>query len=143
MKNIYFLLLFALVFVSCNKYEEGPAISFRSKTSRLANDWVIEKAFINDVEKTDSLPQFTITFEKSGDVTKTAYFQTATGLDSVTKTGLWEFDNDAENVLILFADNFGVNESRIWRIIKLTNDEFWFEEKDSMNLLEYHLMEKP
>lgn len=142
-KKILFLIVVITVIVSCNKYENGPAISLRPKAARLANEWVIDSSYLNGIEKTDSLPKFEIIFEKDGDVNRKAYINTPNGLDSITKTGIWEFDGDAENVIVLYADNFGISESHIWRILKLTNDEFWFEEVDSLNLVKYYLKEKP
>lgn len=142
-KKILFLIVVIAITISCNKYENGPVISFRTKTGRLSNEWVVDSSFLNGKVKTDSLPKFEIIFEKGGEVTRKAYINSPNGLDSITKTGIWEFDSDAENVLILYADNFGINESHIWRILKLTNDEFWFEEVDSLNLVKYYLKEKP
>jgi hypothetical protein len=133
MKKILSLYLFiSLILLSCNHYEYGPNVSFRTK-----------KACKNGIEMTDSLQKFEISFEKDGKVKKTNIYTTSNGTDSlVTQTGLWEFDNDAENVLILLADRFGITESHIWRILKLTKDEFWFEEIVNSDLHEYHLVEK-
>jgi hypothetical protein len=144
MKKILSLYLFiSLILLSCNHYEYGPNVSFRTKKGRLSNEWKVNIAFKNGIEMTDSLQKFEISFEKDGKVKKTNIYTTSNGTDSlVTQTGLWEFDNDAENVLILLADRFGITESHIWRILKLTKDEFWFEEIVNSDLHEYHLVEK-
>lgn len=141
---LYFAAVLVFIVSSCNNYEYGPSISLRSKTSRLSNEWLIEEGYKNGVLLTDSLPEFQITFKKDGKVTKATIETNGTNIDTLDiKTGLWEFDREAKNVLLLFANNSGVQEARIWRILKLTNSEFWFEERDSTALLEYHLMEKP
>ncbi|NBU04155.1 MAG: hypothetical protein EBT60_07625 [Bacteroidetes bacterium] len=52
MKNkiIYFIILAVGLSVTqsgCKKYEDGPAISFRSSTARLTNHWKISKVTSN------------------------------------------------------------------------------------------------
>jgi hypothetical protein len=32
-------------YTSCKKYDEGPALSLKSKKARVANEWIIEYAF--------------------------------------------------------------------------------------------------
>jgi len=54
MKKLFNLLIFFAVFFSaCNKFEEGPAISLRSKLSRIEGTWKVEKFYVNDVDSTD------------------------------------------------------------------------------------------
>jgi hypothetical protein len=138
------LLFFSVILffaVSCNNYEYG-GVSFRTKKNRIANEWRIDAAYKNGIEMTNDLPKFSIEFQKDGDAIKTDSLISSLGADSIVyKTGLWEFDDDAENVLLIFGNRFGIVESHIWRILKLTNDEFWFEEADSIDLLEYHMVE--
>ena len=90
------------------------------------------------------MPRFEITFDKNGDVLKIDSMISGSGNDSVVaRAGLWQFDRSSENILLLFRDNATNKvESNIWRILKLTNNEFWFEEQDSIDVLEYHLVEK-
>ncbi len=143
-KSLLFLCIIVFVFSSCNKYEYGPSVSLRTKTGRIANEWKIEKALKNGVEATAALPRFEITFNKNGDVLKIDSLISGLGNDSViARTGLWQFDRSSENVLLLFRDNATNKvESSIWRILKLTNYEFWFEEQDSIDVVEYHLKVK-
>jgi hypothetical protein len=139
------LILFSLIVffaASCTKYEYGPGVSFRTKKNRISNTWVIDIVKKNGIIQTNH-PRFEITIKKDGNISKTDTLLNASGGDSIViKTGLWEFDNKVENVLVLFADRFGIQESHIWRILKLANTEFWYEEADSLNLLEYRLKEK-
>jgi len=142
MKKVLFLLAVVVLASACNKYEYGPGLSLRSKKSRIANEWKIESAYKNGIEMTNDLPKFSINFQKDGDVIKTDSLLSSLGEDSiVNKAGLWEFDDNAENVLLIFGNRFGITESHVWRILKLENDEFWFEEADSLDLLEYHMIE--
>lgn len=145
MKKWLFFLLFAIALLSivaCNKYEYGPSVSLKSKKSRISKNWIVEKALINGVEQT-TLPRYEFLIEKSGEVEKYDTLVNSVGTDSIViKSGLWEFDRNAENLILLFANNFGVQEAHILKILKLTNDEFWYEERDSFDLVEIHLAEK-
>lgn len=47
-KHIIYLLLGILVITGCKKYEEGPALSLRSKEKRLCQEWKLDKFTFND-----------------------------------------------------------------------------------------------
>jgi hypothetical protein len=140
--SLFVLVIIILTIIACNKYEYGPSVSLRSKKSRISKNWIVEKALVNGVEQS-SLPRYEFLIKKSGTVEMYDTLINSLGADSlVFKTGLWEFDRNAENLILLFANNFGVQEARILRILKLTNDEFWYEERDSLDLVKIHLAEK-
>ena len=51
----HLITLAALLFLcapACKKYDEGPALSLRSKKSRIANKWKVDKLFKNGVDST-------------------------------------------------------------------------------------------
>lgn len=56
--SIFFLII---VSVSCNKYEDGPSVSFRSAEKRLTGKWEISKILFN--EKDISLGYFASNLE--------------------------------------------------------------------------------
>ena len=142
MKKILFIALAALAVYACNPYEYGPNVSLRTKKGRISNDWVVDIVKKNGIPLS-AIPDVEYKMVKDGSINKTEVLMSSAGTDSVvTKSGLWEFDNDAENVIVLFADRYGITESHIWRILKLTKDEFWYEEVDSIDLYEYRLKEK-
>ena len=45
------LMVIAVLLLAGCKYEDGPAISLRSKKARAANTWQIDKAFENGVDR--------------------------------------------------------------------------------------------
>lgn len=51
-RTVLVILVSLLCFSSC-KYEDGPALSLRSKRTRAANIWTIDKVFENGVDKTE------------------------------------------------------------------------------------------
>ena len=118
-----------LTFSSCSKYEEGPAISFRTKAARVANEWVVDKAYDNGVEVNVSLYNgYILKLEKDGSGTIT---YPLIGTSDIQ----WEFNDSKEKIRTRSKDILGNwNE---WKdddfvtIIKLKNDEFWTKDKDN------------
>ena len=47
-KNISVFALIIVLFASCNKYEDGPSVSFRSAEKRLTGKWGISQILFND-----------------------------------------------------------------------------------------------
>lgn len=122
------LLAAALVFgsTSCKKYEEGPGLSLRTKTARVAGDWEIEKYISADgTVDTDVEGEGTYTFDKDG-----------TGTINITESGTslslpftWEFTSNKEKIKITLTF-FGTTESSEATILRLTNDEMWIKDED-------------
>jgi hypothetical protein len=128
-----------VVVVSCGKYEYGPGVSLRTRKARISNTWVVDLYKENGIVSANR-PRFELQIEKDGNIMKTDTLTGWAGKDSIERlSGLWEFDNKADHVLVLFANRFGIQESHIWRILKLANEEFWYEEIDSFSIKEYRL----
>jgi len=134
MKNTNFkkslVLLAVLSFLNGCKYEEGPAISLRSKKARVENSWSVEK-FIDaeGVSYDDPFPDAEYTFTKDGKFTLKD--------NSGEIAGTWVFSESKKNIILSYTQ--GAVGSDEYRILKLKDKEFWFQ-----NILrgEYHLMEK-
>ena len=115
---------------SCGKYEDGPAISLRSKTGRLAGTWVYDKVLQNGVDVTDQSTEgetFEFTIERDGTYSTvfsyTFFGQVTSGEDN----GTWEFGDDETFTTKSNNSNF----SQTVTITRLTNSEFWTKSKDS------------
>ena len=130
MKNlrILSLALLAVTFVlgSCNKYEEGPALSLRTKKARITNTW-----------KTDKYVDSDGTEENAGDddgtweIKKDNSFTITQG--QFTANGTWEFVNDKESLkttITYSQSGLSFTEENTVKIIKLKNDELWIEDED-------------
>ncbi|HBF89045.1 MAG TPA: hypothetical protein DDX39_10425 [Bacteroidales bacterium] len=50
---IFVIAVFLLVGNGCQKYEEGPWLSLRSKENRVVGTWVVDKYHINGVDSTE------------------------------------------------------------------------------------------
>ena len=121
------LAMLALVFVmgSACKYEEGPALSLRTKKARISGEWKIDKAFDENGEEVE-LDEFskasTQEFTKDND-----YTVRIEGDEFLE--GTWEFSDDKEKVIIKF-EFFGETQTNEIRILRLKNNELWLEGED-------------
>ena len=114
MKRIL-LLLIPLIVLSCAKYDEGPALSFLSKKSRMVNHWELETATANGETWTPFYPLKEMVIEK--DFTQTCTFKTLNVPNVMT--GQWEFVRNKEQLDLLFSNGF----SQRFVIKKLKDDE--------------------
>lgn len=140
--NLTVMLIVAtlLFLTSCNKYEEGPSISFRSKTERLCNIWKPVKILVNDSETILSADQqkMTIEFQKDGDAFITYYIL---GI-AVPQTGKWEFYDKSTKLILTMNTDDTVPSKDTLTILKLMEEELWIEEKIDNDILEIHLEPK-
>ncbi|MDD3630354.1 MAG: hypothetical protein WBH72_00870 [Bacteroidales bacterium] len=129
-----------LFLTSCSKYEEGPILSFRSKTERLCNIWKPIKILVNGSETILSSDQqkITIEFQKDGDVFITSYIL---GI-AVAQTGQWEFYDKSEKIILTMNTDDNIPSKDTLKILKLMEEELWLEGKIDSDILEYHLEPK-
>jgi len=133
--SLILAILFTITFTSCKKYPDGPTISLASKTSRVANIWVIDQIFENGTDVTAYYLAFignsySIEYTKDGNVTATA------GI--ITQTGTWAFDGSKENLITSISGS-----SKTEKILRLKSDEMWLSETDNGgNVTETHLRTK-
>jgi len=102
---------------ACSKYDDGPALSLRTKKARLVGDWEVKQI------GTQSFPQggysLEMEFQKDGDFRFTYSY----GSYSYSYAGDWEFSSDKEE-LDLIIDN----TVQTFEIKRLTNKEVWLED---------------
>jgi len=127
-KNFLTLLPFIIVlffFSNCSKYEDGPGLSLRSKTSRLTGEWEIAKVNGESTTDYDYYDEYILEFEKDGDFhVKTSYTYDNMPY-SYDISGEWEWDDDKESVIITLD-----GDEAILEVVRLTNKELWFTVDD-------------
>ncbi|MCX6352058.1 MAG: hypothetical protein NTX03_09375 [Bacteroidetes bacterium] len=135
MKNkLILIFLVAFTLNSCKKYEEGPTISFRTKTDRLVGEWVWAKIIEDSKEKTLSQDDLDNVWEFKKDNSSVI-----TNPGKSTERYHWEFSDDAKSVFITFENSsLAIKMS----ILRLTNSEFWYTEQGSSSKTEIHLKSK-
>jgi hypothetical protein len=110
---------------SCGKYEDGPSISLRSRTSRVAGDWKIKKATSDGTDITGFLSGLIYSYTKDGDFTWT--------WNALTDKGKWEFyDNDEKMIM---TDESGDKDTVV--ITMLKNTEMHLKSLDGKDIMEF------
>ena len=111
-----------LNYSNCKKYEDGPKFSLKTKKTRLTGEW--EVVYING-ESPDNDAELIMEFEKDGDFVMSYEYDYGTYSYSYSYKGEWEWKDDKERIEI------DVNNTKIeFEILRLTNDELWFEDED-------------
>ena len=123
-----------LFITGCNKYDDGPAISLRSREERVANTWRIESAKEGGNDVTSSFTQYELRLTKGHDAALQANYALGSLTFSFQTNGTWAFENDDEDLRLDFA-NDAADET--YRMLRLKENELWLREKGDD--LELHL----
>jgi hypothetical protein len=137
MKKIKFTVATVLIVVmmligmqSCKKYDDGPAISFVSRTERVSNTWRVDNYKVNGDDFTSLLSGYTETFTKDGD------YSYNWGVFS--GTGIWTFANSDSEIRLTGTEN---QSSQTLVILKLEEKQFWYYYMDGNDKKEFHLVQ--
>lgn len=115
---------------SCKKYEEGPLISLRSRSERVANTWKVDNYKKNGNDLTSLMSGYTETFTKSGNYSYSA--------GALWGKGTWSFQNNDQEIRLTGTENQG---SYNLIILKLEEKEFWYYYMDDGDKKEFHMIE--
>lgn len=129
--------LLATILSSCKKYEEGPALSFRSKDARVINDWDVKYALEDGADKTYIYKDFTINFTEDGRFV-------ATNLDdldsTVTQEGFWDLVNNKEDLRLIYTEPPVADDRITYEIQKLKKDELWIKKASDTTTWEWRFI---
>ena len=131
---LYLLLLCSLTATlpSCQKYEDGPKISFRKAENRIRGIWELSSVYKNGEKTTTETPSDvespdgTWELYKSGTVLIT-YYQNNSLLKS---NGSWEFEDYKTTLNTTFTSRYAV-VSRKYKILRLTQKEMKLQYTDA------------
>ncbi len=128
-----------LMLTSCSPYEEGPAISFRSRTERLCNEWRLTRLYINGTEQTLSAfdQQTTLEFKKNGTVNYSYAVMDSTAI-IITGSGTWEFNDDETEVITKITYTIGGTKTDTFKILRLKEEELWLKNNQDGDVVETH-----
>jgi len=139
--NVFLLTVLAsiLMLTSCSPYEEGPAISLRSRTERLCNEWRLTRLYINGTEQTLSSfdQQTTLEFKDNGTVNYSYAVMDSTAI-VITGSGTWEFNDDQTEVFTTITYTLGGTEKDTFKILRLKEEELWLENNQDGDVVETH-----
>jgi hypothetical protein len=116
---------------SCKKYEDGPLISFRTRTERLSNTWEVDNYTFNGNDLTSLYTNCTETFSKGGD------YSYSCGL--FDGAGKWKFQSNDERIQLTGNED---KSNRNLKILKLEEDAFWYSTDDGGDVTEVHMVTK-
>ncbi|HEX8547064.1 MAG TPA: hypothetical protein VF691_08900 [Cytophagaceae bacterium] len=124
--NKIFLLLIVItsLFSACRKYDEGPAISVRSRKERIANNWKIDKAYSNGNDVTQYYTAYDLEFTKGGDAKLIANFNIGGTVFSFDSKGTWSFEDNDEKLRLDLENNLA---DKTYNILKLEEKELWLK----------------
>lgn len=137
MKKINTLFVFILplligsVFSGCNKYEDGPAISLRTKKQRVSNAWRIEQVFEteNGGSKEDKTTDYknayfnyVLTIKKEGNYT---IIYRPYNISDYSEAGTWDFGADKNNLVFVNSNGNTSSIGTVWEISRLKEKELW------------------
>lgn len=129
MKKLLFLLPFFLFVFSCNKYEDGPSFSLRTKTHRLANTWKVESVTENGTDITSDFntwyPSYMLTIAKENTYVLT--YMLNSGIE-YKETGTWVYSGDKTHIYFKNSATGGMSD---WKILRLKEKELWGEHIDT------------
>jgi hypothetical protein len=118
------LAMFIIIGSGC-KYEEGPALSLRTKKTRLVGEWRIDKLFEeNGTEIELSQFQKSITIEFT---TANKFIMRIQG--DTYDQGMWDFSADKEKVLVFEDDSTNSSPVVEFQILRLKNKELWLKDE--------------
>jgi hypothetical protein len=115
-----------MVASSCQKYEEGPAISFKSRKERVANTWAVEKAYEDGKDITADYDQYELQMLTSGYAKLVALYTLGSAQFEYETEGTWKLENKDEDLRLDFADD---DADRTYQILRLKEDQLWLKEK--------------
>lgn len=136
---VSFMAITIAMISGCKKYEEGPALSLRSRTARVENVWKVEKYIKNGTDETAEFNikkrDYSETFTKDG-MWSHAYIDEDN--DAKADVGTWSFDKDDTEI----DRNAGGSTWEELYILRLKSKEFWFWYMDSGDKKEFHMVPK-
>jgi hypothetical protein len=132
------VVLMAVAFPACQKYDEGPFLSLASAKSRVVNSWKMQTVYSNgsDVTAYWTLLWPSFNYELKNDDTYILTWSSA-----LVESGTWTFDNPKEKIITTAT---GSLTSTTYTITKLKKDEMWvtYTEAIGGTNWEYHLVTK-
>lgn len=117
--KLAFLLLVAVSFTACNRYEEGANYSLLTAKARLVNSWKMTTVTVTNgnstYDATSNFPSTVLKLRKDGtfEVTYTVSFITS------TDTGTWVLNDDKTTLTTTDSDG----DVAVYTIVKLKNKE--------------------
>ena len=132
--SLLFILAAGLIFPTlqgCQKYPDGPFMSFESRIDRVTNTWKVDNYKKNGNDYTSLMSDYSETYTKN--------MEYSYKWGSFSGNGSWAFQNDDKEVRITGINN---QESLTLVILKLEETQFWYYYMDGNDRKEFHMIQK-
>ncbi|MFK7970843.1 MAG: hypothetical protein AB8F95_10770 [Bacteroidia bacterium] len=118
------LLAVSLLF-GCKRYEDGPVISFKSRTERVQNEWKANVFSRNDLNELDQYEYMNVTVDADRFVIEAKFLNE----DSVYRfDAAWELASLDRQIKTTFPSTVTNEDALLYfDIFKLKEDELWLE----------------
>jgi len=126
------ILLFSVV--GCKKYPDGPLLSVRSKSERVANNWKVGQAFDNGKDVTSDYDRYELSLTKSGSASLSAKYVVLASTFEYVTNGTWSFVSSKEKISFDFDNN---EADGVYEILKLEEEEMWLKKDGGSVELHY------
>ena len=139
--RIPFILAALLILFSamgCKKYEDGPALSFRSPVKRVSNHWRVDQAYEINAQETNDVTNITEMFEDYS----VEYFENGTFMSyahshnpdtTFIQEGIWDLIESEQTLRIFNTEPQTLPEQLKMRILRLMEKQLWVEQdRDSV-----------
>lgn len=126
---VIFTLTVSTSFYACKKYENGPGLSLRSRSERVAGTWGVENLKKNGNDITSLYQDYKETYTKSGDYTY--------NWGGISGSGNWAFQKEDEEIKLTGTLN---QADHTLVIQKLKEDQFWYYYMDGTDKYEFHMV---
>ncbi|MBI3510456.1 MAG: copper resistance protein NlpE N-terminal domain-containing protein [Bacteroidetes bacterium] len=126
MKKIFFSAFIILsAFISCNKFEDGPAFSLHTKNHRVANEWYLDQVFEDGVDKTLDYAGIYVHYRMilKRDNSYNLSYRYAGSID-YNEDGTWLWNKEKTD--IIFTKN-NSSTTTDWKVLRLKEKEWWIE----------------
>lgn len=125
------LLILVTSSIGCQKYEDGPMLSFRSRAERLANTWRVENYKVNGNDYTSLVSNYTETYSKDGN------YSYSWGI--LSGTGSWKFQSKDAEIKLTGISN---QDDHTLVILKLEEKALWYYYMDGNDRKEFHFVQQ-
>jgi hypothetical protein len=129
--------LTALTIQSCQKGEDDPVVSLKTRKDRFTNTWVLTKYEKNGVNQDLSGSTYTYEVYNSGRLTQTIEGAVFGFPTKSVKEGDWVFVNDEEDVRITIEGT-----ATTYNVQRLATNELWLKKLENGNTHVYYFETK-
>lgn len=112
---------------SCQKYPDGPMLSLRTRTERVANDWKISQALENGKDVTSDYTKYELGLSHNGSASLTATYKLFEMSYEFTTSGTWSFVDSDKKISFVFDKS---SANGVYEILKLKEVEMWLKSDD-------------